>query len=165
MLPRFSVGCRSRSAPAQQRFQCFLARERKGRACLGVFEGYSLLDGPPGFPHEMPRITLFFETLAQAANYRERVCVFGRFELPTCTNRDITWGGTKNRLRMPAWDKGHETHTKSRPESIPKDCYTLESVQKPNACSMAARNEPGPSCHWRKRAVGPQGVQPQIPLL
>jgi hypothetical protein len=25
----------------------FFSRERKGRACLGVFEGYSLLDGPP----------------------------------------------------------------------------------------------------------------------
>jgi predicted Zn-dependent protease with MMP-like domain len=51
----------------------FFSRERKGRACLGVFEGYSLLDGPPALPHEMPRITLFFDTLAQAANYRESV--------------------------------------------------------------------------------------------
>ena len=51
----------------------FFSRERKGRACLGVFEGYSLLNGPPALPHEMPRITLFFDTLAQAANYRESV--------------------------------------------------------------------------------------------
>jgi hypothetical protein len=65
---------------------------------------------------------------------------------------------------MPAWDKGYETYTKSRPGSIPKDCYTLESVQEPNACPMAARNEPSPLVpHWRKRAMGPQGVQPQIP--
>jgi len=28
---------------------------------------------------------------------------------------------------MPAWDKGYETHTKSRPGSIPKDCYTISS--------------------------------------
>jgi predicted Zn-dependent protease with MMP-like domain len=47
------------------------ARERKGGACLGVFQGYSLLDGPPVRPHEMPRITLFFDTLARAANFRE----------------------------------------------------------------------------------------------
>ena len=46
------------------------ARERKGGACLGVFEGYSLLHGPPTQPDEMPRITLFFETLARAANYQ-----------------------------------------------------------------------------------------------
>ena len=51
----------------------FFSRERKGRACLGVFEGYSLLDRPPALPYEMPRITLFFDTLAQAANYRESV--------------------------------------------------------------------------------------------
>jgi len=49
------------------------SREQKGRACLGVFEGYPLLNGPPALPHEMPRITLFFDTLAQAANYRESV--------------------------------------------------------------------------------------------
>ena len=51
----------------------FFSRERKGRACLGLFEGYSLLDGPPALPLEMPRIILFFDTLAQAANYRESV--------------------------------------------------------------------------------------------
>ena len=49
----------------------FFSRERKGRACLGLFEGYSLLNGPPALPHKMPRITLFFDTLVQAANYRE----------------------------------------------------------------------------------------------
>jgi predicted Zn-dependent protease with MMP-like domain len=51
----------------------FFSHERKGRGCLGVFEGCSLLDGPPAQPHEMPRITLFFDTLAQAANHRESV--------------------------------------------------------------------------------------------
>jgi hypothetical protein len=39
----------------------FLKRAGAGKssACLGVFEGYSLLDGPPTQPDEMPRITLF----------------------------------------------------------------------------------------------------------
>ena len=46
------------------------ARGRKGRACLGVFEGYSLMNGPPTQPDEMPRITLFLDALASAANYR-----------------------------------------------------------------------------------------------
>jgi predicted Zn-dependent protease with MMP-like domain len=49
------------------------AREWKGRACLGVFQGYSLLAGPPAQPEEMPKITLFFDTLARAANYRKSV--------------------------------------------------------------------------------------------
>ena len=49
------------------------AREWKGGACLGVFEGCSLLDGPPDRPVEMPRITLFLDTLARAANYRKSV--------------------------------------------------------------------------------------------
>ena len=48
----------------------FFSRGRKGRACLGVFEGCSLLDGPPTQPDEMPRITLFLDALASAANYR-----------------------------------------------------------------------------------------------
>ena len=48
-------------------------RDRKNSACLGVFEGCSLLGGPPTQPDEMPRITLFFDTLARAANYRESV--------------------------------------------------------------------------------------------
>ena len=43
---------------------------RKSAGCLGVFEGYSLLDGPPNQPDEMPRITLFFDALARAAHYR-----------------------------------------------------------------------------------------------
>jgi predicted Zn-dependent protease with MMP-like domain len=46
------------------------ARNGKDRACLGVFEGYSLMNGPPTQPDEMPRITLFFDALASAANYR-----------------------------------------------------------------------------------------------
>ena len=49
------------------------ARNQKSGACLGVFEGLSLLQGPPTQPDEMPRITLFFDTLAGAANYRKTV--------------------------------------------------------------------------------------------
>jgi len=49
------------------------ARDGKGGASLGVFEGYSLMEGPPAQPNEMPRITLFIDTLAQAANYRRTV--------------------------------------------------------------------------------------------
>jgi predicted Zn-dependent protease with MMP-like domain len=49
------------------------ARDRKGGVCLGLFEGYSLLHGLPTQPDEMPRITLFFDTLARAANYRKSV--------------------------------------------------------------------------------------------
>jgi predicted Zn-dependent protease with MMP-like domain len=45
-------------------------REGKGGSCLGIFQGYSLMDGLPAQPDEMPRITLFVDTLAQAANYR-----------------------------------------------------------------------------------------------
>jgi predicted Zn-dependent protease with MMP-like domain len=50
----------------------FLKPTRTGKsgACLGVFEGYSLLQGPPSQPDEMPRITLFFDTLARATNYQ-----------------------------------------------------------------------------------------------
>jgi hypothetical protein len=40
---------------------------------LGVFQGYSLMSGPPALPDEMPRITLFIDTLAEAANYRRTV--------------------------------------------------------------------------------------------
>ena len=40
---------------------------------LGVFQGYSLLAGAPALPDEMPRITLFIDTLAEAANYRRSV--------------------------------------------------------------------------------------------
>lgn len=46
-------------------------RNTKGGTCLGVFEGYSLMDGPPAQPDEMPRITLFIDTLAQTTNYRK----------------------------------------------------------------------------------------------
>jgi predicted Zn-dependent protease with MMP-like domain len=40
---------------------------------LGVFQGYSLMAGPPALPDEMPRITLFVDTLAEAASYRRTV--------------------------------------------------------------------------------------------
>ena len=46
------------------------AGDGKSGAYLGVFEGYSLMEGSPAQPGEMPRITLFIDTLAQAANYR-----------------------------------------------------------------------------------------------
>jgi predicted Zn-dependent protease with MMP-like domain len=49
------------------------AWDGKRFACLGVFEGYTLIQGPPNQPDEMPRITLFIDTLAQAANYRRSV--------------------------------------------------------------------------------------------
>lgn len=42
----------------------------KSRACLGLFEGYSLKEGPPSQPDELPRITLFIDALAQATHYR-----------------------------------------------------------------------------------------------
>jgi len=42
----------------------------KGHACLGVFEGYTLMNGPPTQPDKLPRITLFWDALASAANYR-----------------------------------------------------------------------------------------------
>ena len=42
----------------------------KGDKYLGLFEGYSLIEGPPSQPDEMPRITLFIDTLAQGANYQ-----------------------------------------------------------------------------------------------
>jgi predicted Zn-dependent protease with MMP-like domain len=40
---------------------------------LGVFQGYSLMAGEPAQPDEMPRITLFIDTLAEAASYRRTV--------------------------------------------------------------------------------------------
>lgn len=46
--------------------------EERG-AYLGIFEGYSLMEGLPTRPDEMPRITLFVDNLAQAANYRRSV--------------------------------------------------------------------------------------------
>lgn len=45
-------------------------RDGKSSACLGVFEGYSLREGPPTQPDELPRITLFIDALAQATNYQ-----------------------------------------------------------------------------------------------
>jgi predicted Zn-dependent protease with MMP-like domain len=53
----------------------FLRRAGTGKsgASLGVFEGYSLLDGPPTQPDEMPRITLFLDTLVRAAKYQRTV--------------------------------------------------------------------------------------------
>lgn len=47
----------------------FFSRATTGDdACLGLFEGYTLMDGPPAQPDDMPRITLFIDTLAQVAN-------------------------------------------------------------------------------------------------
>jgi len=65
-LPR-SIRARAKEVPV------FFSRATTGRGarCLGVFEGYSLIDGPPAQPDEMPRITLFIDTLAQATNYQE----------------------------------------------------------------------------------------------
>jgi len=50
----------------------FFSRARDGQRgrWLGVFEGYSLMAGPPALPEEMPRITLFIDALAEAANYQ-----------------------------------------------------------------------------------------------
>ena len=48
------------------------ARNGRASSWLGVFEGCSLLAGTPAFPNELPRITLFIDNLAKAANY-ERV--------------------------------------------------------------------------------------------
>lgn len=50
----------------------FFDRARNGRASrwLGVFEGCSLMAGPPALPDELPRITLFIDNLAKAANYQ-----------------------------------------------------------------------------------------------
>jgi predicted Zn-dependent protease with MMP-like domain len=51
----------------------FLSRGREGksRACLGLFQGYSLKEGPPTLPDELPRITLFIDVLAQATHYQQ----------------------------------------------------------------------------------------------
>jgi predicted Zn-dependent protease with MMP-like domain len=43
-----------------------------GGTYLGIFEGYSLMEGPPTQLDEMPRITLFIDTIAQAADFRRR---------------------------------------------------------------------------------------------
>ena len=49
------------------------AKDEEGGIYLGIFEGYSLIEGPPARPDEMPRITLFIDMLTQAANYRRTV--------------------------------------------------------------------------------------------
>jgi predicted Zn-dependent protease with MMP-like domain len=45
------------------------ARDGRSRGWLGVFEGCSRLTGSPALPDELPRITLFIDNLAKAANY------------------------------------------------------------------------------------------------
>jgi predicted Zn-dependent protease with MMP-like domain len=46
------------------------AKDKRSETCLGIFQGYSLTEGPPNQPNEMPRITLFIDTLAEAANHQ-----------------------------------------------------------------------------------------------
>ena len=53
------------------------ARNGKGGTCLGVFEGYSLMEGPPAQPDEMPRITLFIDTPGSSSESAEN-CVSPR---------------------------------------------------------------------------------------
>jgi hypothetical protein len=77
------------------------AGDRKGDACLGVFEGYSILDGAPTQPDQIPRITLFFDILAQAAK-TERAYLSARFGLHTCMNWNTTSAGMKDRSPMSA---------------------------------------------------------------
>ena len=48
------------------------ATEDESDILLGLFEGYSLMEGPPAQPDDMPRITLFIDTLAQSANHRRK---------------------------------------------------------------------------------------------
>lgn len=48
------------------------ATDQESRSCLGIFEGYSLMEGPPAQPDQMPRITLFVNTLAEAADHRRK---------------------------------------------------------------------------------------------
>jgi Zincin-like metallopeptidase len=47
------------------------AGDETGGTCLGIFEGYSLMEGPAAQPDEMPRITLFIDIIAQAADFRQ----------------------------------------------------------------------------------------------
>jgi predicted Zn-dependent protease with MMP-like domain len=53
----------------------FFSRARGGHRgkWLGVFQGLTMMGGPPAQPDEMPRITLFIDTLAEAANFRKAV--------------------------------------------------------------------------------------------
>jgi predicted Zn-dependent protease with MMP-like domain len=48
------------------------ATDLESRSCLGIFEGYSLMEGPPAQPDQMPRITLFINTLAETADHRRK---------------------------------------------------------------------------------------------
>jgi predicted Zn-dependent protease with MMP-like domain len=49
----------------------FDGRSGKDNDYLGLFEGYSLLEGPPTQPDEMPRITLMIDALGEGANYQK----------------------------------------------------------------------------------------------
>ena len=49
------------------------ASDEKSGTYLAISEGFSLMEGPPAQPEEMPRITLFIVTLAQAARHRRKV--------------------------------------------------------------------------------------------
>ena len=53
------------------------ARDGKDDTCLGFFEGYSLMAGPPAQPDEMPRITLCIDALAEEANHQRNVFLRG----------------------------------------------------------------------------------------
>jgi predicted Zn-dependent protease with MMP-like domain len=48
------------------------ATDPESRSCLGIFEGYSLMEGSPAQPDQMPRITLFINTLAEVADHRRK---------------------------------------------------------------------------------------------
>jgi predicted Zn-dependent protease with MMP-like domain len=48
------------------------ATDEESASCLGIFEGNSLMEESPIQPGDMPRITLFVETLAQSANHRKK---------------------------------------------------------------------------------------------
>jgi hypothetical protein len=98
------------------------ASDEKSGTYLGIFEGFSLMEGPPAQPDEMPRITLFFVTLAQAARHRRKV-FFARFRLRTFTNWDIILGGMKDRLPMSASSEG----VLRRSVSIPGGCVERAS--------------------------------------
>jgi hypothetical protein len=80
--------------------------------------------GPPAEPDEMPRITLFLDNLAQAANYRRTV--FLREVRTTyfhaSTNWGITWDGMNDRSGMSAWRKArsfkHLQHVGGAPPKL-----------------------------------------------
>ena len=99
----------------------FLSRagNRKSGACLGVFEGCSLLDGPPTQPDEMPRITLFFDTLARAAKHR-RKCVFPPSSnyLPSRIGTLLRVGRRTDHERRPRVRRGPSRVGAPRPDAI-----------------------------------------------